>query len=258
MDAPIYVPMGGGRPPHKIGNYDGKYKGAIPARQALAESRNAAAMWLVSRSGGIKEVIETARLLGINSKLEPYPTTAIGASVVNLTELAKAFRAIVSGLYGQPHLIEKIADRNGETLFYKKHDSMPLFIEERALVEIREGLRGNVRLPNGTAHSLAASDFPIPVGGKTGTTNNFRDALFVGFTYGVDGITVAVWVGFDDYSQLALRETGARVALPIFKEIMLEVYGQNLIGPAPEFPDNIEKNIDTYLNKSIAPLLNPQ
>ncbi len=258
MDAPIFVPMGGGRPPHKIGNYDGKYKGAIPARQALAESRNAAAMWLMYRSGGIKEVIETARLLGIGSKLEPYPTTAIGASVVTLAELANAFRAIASGLYGQLHLIEKINGRGGEALFYRKHEPVSLYIEEGALAEIREGLRGNVRLPNGTAHSLAASDFPIPVGGKTGTTNDFRDALFVGFTYGAEGITVAVWIGFDDYQELGPKETGARAALPIFKEIMLGVYGKNLIGPAPEFPENIEKGIDAYLNRSVEPPSNPQ
>ncbi|MBI2068661.1 MAG: transglycosylase domain-containing protein [Candidatus Yanofskybacteria bacterium] len=258
MDILIYVAMGGKRPPHKIGNYDEKYKGAITARQALAESRNAAAIWLTYRNGGVKEVMETARLLGINSTLEPYITTSIGASIMSLVELANAFRAIASGLYGQPYLIERVEDRNGEILFYRKHEPVSLQISENALMEIREGLRSNVRLPNGTAHALAASDFPIPVGGKTGTTNDFRDALFVGFTYDVDGITIAVWIGFDDYSQLASRETGARAALPVFKEIMLGVYGQNLIGPAPEFPDNIEKSIDDYLNQDIIKISNPQ
>lgn len=247
MDIPIYVSMGEKRPPHKIENYDEKYKGPITARQALAESRNAAAVWFTYRNGGINEVMETARLLGINSTLEPYITTSIGASVLNLAELANAFRAIASGLYSQPYLIEKIEDRNGEVLFYRKHEPLPLYIAEEALVEIREGLRGNVRLPNGTAHSLAASDFPIPVGGKTGTTNDFRDALFVGFTYSTEGITVAVWIGFDDYQGLGPKETGARTALPVFKEIMLNVYSNNLVGPIPQFPEKIEMNIDAYL-----------
>lgn len=257
MDVRISLPMGPGQPRHVIGNYDGRYKGAIPVRQALAESRNAAAIWLTYRSGGIKEVIETAQLLGIKTKLEPYPTTAIGASVVNLTELANAFRTIASGLQGQPHLIEKVTDRGNEALFSRKYESQGVLVEEEAIREIQEGLRGNVRLPNGTAHSLDSNDFPIPVMGKTGTTNDFRDAFFAGSTYGVGGITVVVWIGFDDYRQLAPRETGARAALPIVKEIMLEAYGQGLIGPVPTFPENIEKGIDTYLHRGVE-LSNPQ
>lgn len=258
MDIPIYVPMGGGRPSHKIGNYDGKYKGAIPIRQALAESRNAAAMWLTYRSGGIREVIKTAELLGIETPLEPYPTTSIGASVVNLAELSNAFRSMATGLKGRPHVIEKITNRSNEVLFIRSQAVQSISIEEEALAEIQQGLRGNIRLPNGTAHSLAAADFPIPVGGKTGTTNDFRDALFVGFTFGPSGITVAVRIGFDDYTPLASRETGAKAALPVFKEIMLGVYGKKIMNPAPKFPEDIEKGIDAYLHRNIEPLSNPQ
>jgi membrane carboxypeptidase/penicillin-binding protein len=112
---------------------------------------------------------------------------------------------------------------------------------------IQEGLRGVVRLPEGTAHALNGRDFPIPVMGKTGTTSDFRDALFVGSTYGPPGITVAVRIGFDDNRALGDKETGGRTALPIFREIMLHVYGQQLVGPVPEFPREIEERIDTYL-----------
>ena len=83
--------------------------------------------------------------------------------------------------------------------------------------------------------------------GKTGTTNEFRDALFIGSTYGPKGITIAVRIGFDDNRSLGAKETGGRVALPVFKEIMLRVYRERLAGPVPEFPAQMEKNINDYL-----------
>jgi membrane peptidoglycan carboxypeptidase len=83
--------------------------------------------------------------------------------------------------------------------------------------------------------------------GKTGTTNDFRDALFVGSTYGVEGITIAVRIGFDDNRSLGPKETGGRVALPVFKEIMLKVYREKLTGPVPKFPARLEQSISAYL-----------
>ena len=112
---------------------------------------------------------------------------------------------------------------------------------------IQEGLRGVVRLPEGTAHSLDRRDFPIPVMGKTGTTSDFRDALFVGSTYGRQGITVAVRIGFDDNRELGAKETGGRAALPIFRDIMLRVYKARLVGRVPQFPPEIEEGIDNYI-----------
>jgi membrane carboxypeptidase/penicillin-binding protein len=104
-----------------------------------------------------------------------------------------------------------------------------------------------IRLPGGTAHALSGSTFPIPVMGKTGTTSEFRDALFVGSTYGPQGITVAVRIGFDDNRTLGLAETGGRTALPIFREIMLRVYRDALVGTVPPFPPEMESRIDAYL-----------
>jgi membrane peptidoglycan carboxypeptidase len=95
---------------------------------------------------------------------------------------------------------------------------------------IQEGLRGVVRIPTGTAHALDSRAFPIAVMGKTGTTNEFRDALFVGSTYGDEGITVAIRIGFDDNQSLGAKETGARVALPVFQELMLRVYQEGIVG----------------------------
>jgi penicillin-binding protein 1A len=89
--------------------------------------------------------------------------------------------------------------------------------------------------------------------GKTGTTSEFRDALFVGSTYGMQGITVAVRIGFDDNRTLGEKETGARAALPIFREIMLRVYRDKLTGPAPPFPRKIEEGINRYLAAQALP-----
>jgi penicillin-binding protein 1A len=88
--------------------------------------------------------------------------------------------------------------------------------------------------------------------GKTGTTSDFRDALFIGSTYGPQGITVAVRIGFDDNRELGDKETGGRAALPIFREIMLRVYQHQLAGPVPEFPYAIERRIDQYLARQAA------
>ena len=117
---------------------------------------------------------------------------------------------------------------------------------------IQEGLRGVVRIPSGTAHALDARSFPIPVMGKTGTTNNYRDALFVGSTYGPDGITVAVRIGFDDSRSLGGMETGGRAALPVFREVMLKIYQAKLVGSVPSFPANMENNIAEYLSGNFA------
>jgi membrane carboxypeptidase/penicillin-binding protein len=118
---------------------------------------------------------------------------------------------------------------------------------------IQEGLRGVVRIPSGTAHALDSRVFPIPVMGKTGTTNDYRDALFVGSTFGPTGITVAVRIGFDDDRSLGARETGALAALSVFREIILKVYQGRLVGPAPQFPTEMEENIDAYLNRERPP-----
>jgi penicillin-binding protein 1A len=87
--------------------------------------------------------------------------------------------------------------------------------------------------------------------GKTGTTNNFRDALFVGSTYGPDGITVAVRIGFDDNRSLGTGETGGRAALPIFREIMLRTYADELAGPVPSFPPEMDAAIDGYRARAL-------
>jgi len=248
-DEPIGVPMGSDGTIKWIANYDNQFKGPMPLRQALAESRNAVAVWM-TREVGIDNVIRTAKGLGIRTPLQRYITTALGASEVRLLELAGVYSALASGVLAEPHIVARVTDASDKVIYEAPRATRELAtagLDETQLAQIQEGLRGVIRLPTGTAHMLDSRDFPIPVMGKTGTTSEFRDALFVGSTYGPQGITVAVRIGFDDYRTLGDKETGGRAALPIFREIMLRIYAEKLVGPVPQFPRTIEEGIDAYL-----------
>jgi penicillin-binding protein 1A len=245
-DEPISVPDGEARPLKWISNYDGHFKGLIPIRQALAESRNAVAMWITEQIG-IDSVLRTSRSLGVRTPLERYPTTALGASEMNLLELANAYRTMASGIVAEPYVIRAIVRDSGEVVAATRRGPLPTSIDAAALSLIQEGLRGVVRLPTGTAHALASHAFPIAVMGKTGTTNEFRDAIFVGSTYGPNRITAAVRIGFDDNRSLGSRETGGRLALPVFQELILGVYRDKIVGAAPAFPAGIEGRITASL-----------
>jgi len=205
-DEPIAVPMGTDRPAKWIANYDHEFTGPIPMRQALAESRNAVAVWL-TREIGLDRVIGTSRELGIRTPLQPYITTALGASEVRLLELAGAYRAMAAGFLAEPYILNRVTGASGEVLYEAAGTALDFSSSHLNLIQ--EGLRGVVRIPEGTAHSLYGRDFPIPVMGKTGTTSDFRDALFVGSTYGPEGITVAVRLGFDDNRPLGRWFTAA-------------------------------------------------
>jgi len=243
-DEPIEVPLGNDGGSKWIANYDNQFKGPMPMRQALAESRNTVAVWL-TREIGVSNVIRTARQMGIRTPLQPYISTALGASEVRLLELADVYRAIASGVLADPYIVGRVTDIDGEELYVAPRDARS--VQSAGLRRIQEGLRGVVRIPGGTASVLNRRDFPVPVMGKTGTTSDFRDALFVGSTYGTSGITVAVRIGFDDNRPLGRSETGGRTALPVFREIMLRIYERQLVGPAPRFPYSIENGIDQYV-----------
>jgi penicillin-binding protein 1A len=244
-DEPISVPNGG-ETVKWISNYDGRFKGMIPIREALAESRNAVAIWITEQIG-IDAVLKASRSLGVRTALQRYATTALGGSEVSLLELATAYRTIASGVLAEPYVVRHIVRDSSEIRHEDEHRAALKSIGDTSLAMIQEGLRGVVRIPTGTGHALDSRGFPIPVMGKTGTTNEFRDALFVGSTYGVDGITIAVRIGFDDNRSLGAKETGGRVALPVFQEVMLKVYHDAIVGPVPAFPDQMEERITRYL-----------
>jgi penicillin-binding protein 1A len=115
-DEPIEVFMGTDQGVKWISNYDNQFKGPIPIRQALAESRNAVAVW-ITREIGLNSVIRAAREMGIRSPLQPYITTALGASEVRLLELAGAYRTMASGILAKPHIIDRVTDASGAVLY---------------------------------------------------------------------------------------------------------------------------------------------
>jgi len=138
-DEPIEVPMGGDQGVKWISNYDNQFKGPMPIRQALAESRNTVAVW-ITREIGLAHVIRTAREMGIRSPLQPYLATALGASEVRLLELAGAYRAMASGVLAEPHVIERVTDASGAVLYEPTLAARPIRSAELSLIQ--EGLRG--------------------------------------------------------------------------------------------------------------------
>jgi membrane carboxypeptidase/penicillin-binding protein len=143
-DEPISVATSGEQRLKWFSNFDGEFKGIIPARQALAESRNAVAIWIVQQIG-IDPVLRTARDVGIESLLHRYDTTALGASEVTLLELANAYRMMASGVYTEPYVIAKIEHGRGEIIYSHPAPCCESHENELGLSLIQEGLRGVVR-----------------------------------------------------------------------------------------------------------------
>jgi penicillin-binding protein 1A len=258
-DRPYCINMGRGRRIHCVSNYDGTFKGPISVREIIAQSRNVPTLRMVdslqdgSRSGhrGIDEVIATARMLGISTEMHRYSVSALGSDGVIPLEFANAYRAIASGISAKPYVVSQVTDERGNIL--TEHDVLtePLPVSPSDLRIVQELLRGTIRLPGATGRSLR--NFPVPCAGKTGTSNEHRDAWFVCFTYGSGGITVLAWVGYDEY----LRElphagrpkaTGGSAALPIVRTVLEGVYGENKpLGEPPRFPRALEASIENYI-----------
>jgi penicillin-binding protein 1A len=210
VDAPISFPsVSGTWTPH---NYDNKYEGTITLRHALAESRNIPAIKLAERVG-IKTVIEYAHKFGITSEIEPYLPVALGSAEVTLLEHTAAYTVFPNdGVRLSPHFIRKVTDYDGHVMEQDYPDVRDVLSAHSARVMV-ELLRGVVQ--NGTGY--AASKLNHPLAGKTGTTNDFTDAWFLGFS---PSITCGVWVGYDEKKTLGNKETGAQAALPIWMDFM--------------------------------------
>jgi penicillin-binding protein 1A len=210
VDSPISFPsVSGTWAPH---NYDNKYEGTITLRHALAESRNIPAVKLAQRVG-IKTVIEYVRKFGITSEIQPYLPVALGSAEVTLLEHTAAYTTFPNdGVRLSPHSIRKVTDYDGHVMEQDFADVRDVLSAHSARVMV-ELLQGVVR--NGTG--VAASKLNHPLAGKTGTTNDFTDAWFVGFS---PSITCGVWVGYDEKKTLGNKETGAQAALPIWMDFM--------------------------------------
>jgi penicillin-binding protein 1A len=161
-DEPISVSNGLGRPRKWIFELRRPLQGIDSVRIALAESRNAVAIWIVEQIG-IDRVLRTAKSLDVRTPLARFPTTALGASEMSLIDLANAYRTMASGIAAEPHVIRSVVRNSGEAIAIRRRRNALAPFEASALALIQEGLRGVVRLPSGTAHALAAVGFPIAV-----------------------------------------------------------------------------------------------
>jgi penicillin-binding protein 1A len=224
LDAPVSFRTASGLyTPH---NYDGKFEGNITLRRAIAQSRNIPALKLAERVG-IRKVIDYAHRFGITSEIPPYLPIALGAADMLLVEHTAAFTTFPNdGVRVSPRYIRKVEDYSGRVLeenFPDVHD-----VISARTARVMTGLLREV-VQHGTA--IRASKLNHPLGGKTGTTNDFTDAWFVGFS---PSLTAGVWIGFDDKGRsLGNKETGGAAALPMWVDFMQAAIKEH---PTEDFP----------------------
>lgn len=193
-------------------NYSQKYYGATTLRNGLTHSRNMVTIKLMEQIG-VPAVLGAARRLGIQSPLAPYLSLALGSSGVSLLELTASYNTFANaGLYVSPIFITRVVDAHQNVLEEHLPRAERAVSPEIAYV-MTSLLEGVVQ--HGTGRRVQA--LGRPVAGKTGTTNDFRDAWFFGYT---PELVTGVWVGIDDRSVLGHRESGGRVAAPIWLEFM--------------------------------------
>jgi penicillin-binding protein 1A len=206
VDSPVSF---GGYSPH---NYEGDYKGAMTLTAAFAESRNVPAIKLAARVG-IHKVIDVAHRFGITSNIPAYLPIALGAVEVTLEEQVAAYAVFPNdGIRVKPRLIRSVKNADGITL-WEEAPAVNQVIDQETARTMMGLLRAVTRMGTGAA----AAQLNHPLGGKTGTTSDYTDAWFLGFS---PSITCGVWVGFDGNQTLGEKETGARAALPIWMTLM--------------------------------------
>jgi len=239
LDSPITFETASG--PYVPHNYDEKFEGTITLRRALAQSRNIPALKLASTIG-IRTVIDYAHRFGITSNLPAYLPVALGAAEVTLFEQTSAFSVFPNdGVRVTPRYITKVTDYEGRVLEEDFPDVRDVIAARTA--RIMTSMLREVVL-HGTG--IAAASLNRPLGGKTGTTNDFTDAWFVGFS---PSMTAGVWMGYDEKKSLGAKETGAHAALPIWIEFMKVALAGREPGdfqPLPDMPpQSVAQRVDT-------------
>jgi penicillin-binding protein 1A len=239
-DSPVSF---GSYTPH---NYDGKYLGSISLLHAFADSRNIPALRLAERVG-IRRVIEVAHRFGISSNIPAFLPVALGSVEVTLEEQVAGYSSFPNdGVRLAPRLIRKVTNPDGMTIM----EDLP----QVSVATSSKTARTMMVLLQEVIHSgtgAAAASLKHPFGGKTGTTNDFTDAWFLGFS---PSITCGVWVGYDSRQSLGDKETGAHAALPIWMQFMkvaivgkdgevfaADVPAKNTAGGATAKPAGVEK-----------------
>ncbi|HEX7091249.1 MAG TPA: PBP1A family penicillin-binding protein [Longimicrobiales bacterium] len=212
-DSPLRLVQAGGRAwaPRNFGD---SYSGPIPMREALVHSKNIATVRLALELG-IREIIETARRLGLKGPLPPYPSTAIGAGGVTLLEMTAAYTAFAGlGRRVEPRFVLRVEDRAGRVLWrppVRAHQAL----DAGAAFLVLDMMRDVVDRGTGTA--VRAAGFAGPAAGKTGTTNDATDVWFIGVT---PSLAAGVWIGLDRPQPIVPGATGGRLAAPVWGRVM--------------------------------------
>ncbi len=213
-DVPVSFNVGPNQPPYEPKNYDHEYKGPITLRRALELSRNVPAVSLMQTLGPA-QVIEYPRKLGITTPIPEFLSVAIGAAEGTLLEMTSAYSALPNqGVRLTPLLLSEVTDREGNIL--ERHRPQPHeSIRADTAYLVTELLHGVIEHGTGANASTAALKWPL--GGKTGTTDDYTDAWFIGFD---PEITIGVWLGYDQKKPIGNNATGTTAALPIWTSIM--------------------------------------
>jgi penicillin-binding protein 1A len=210
LDTPTtFYTAGGPYTPH---NYEPDYRGSMSLIEAFAESRNIPALRLADKVG-IKKVIEVAHRFGITSNIPEFLPVAIGSADITLAEQVGAYSVFPNdGIRIAPHYIRRVEQADGQPL----QQTTP---EVREVVSLGVAREMMVLLQAVVQHGTGAAAGALhhPFGGKTGTTNNYTDAWFIGFS---PSITCGTWIGFDNRQTLGEKETGAKAALPMWMDFM--------------------------------------
>ena len=233
LDAPIRIVIDAAQEPWQPKNYYNRYGGIVTYQYALEHSINVPAV-RVGLLAGTPKVVETARRFGIRQTLLAYPSLHLGAFEVTPMEMASAYAAFASGgLLYKPRMVERIRSFDGRVL----EQSFPE-AAEAASPQATYVLLGMLRGVTQRGTGAAASRLNLNIAGKTGTTNDFTDAWFIGMT---PKYTIAVWVGHDTKKTLGPKSAGADVALPIWMRILARMKELGYVSEAEEFemPGNV-------------------
>lgn len=204
-------------------NFSHDFSGPVTLRRALENSLNVPSVRLL-KEVGIENCIDMARRLGIGERLNPYLSLALGTSEITLLELTAAYATFASqGVYSAPMLITRVYDRNGRVIEDHQPDRK-ISLDEDVAFQITYLLEGVVQ--SGTGRM--ARGLGRPLAAKTGTTDDYSDAWFVGYA---PELAAGVWVGYDDRIPIGAGETGARAAGPIWTSFM----GETLRHTAPSY-----------------------
>ena len=205
-------------------NYDGQFEGQIPMRRALYDSRNVPTVRMGMELGE-QTVIDMARKLGVSTPIPAYPSIHLGAASVLPIEMVAAYSAFATlGMQARAMGIARVENAQGEVLWSPESVRVPSLSPEEAWLMV-DMMKDVVR--RGTAAGSVGSQFPIPAGGKTGTTNDYTDVWYVGYT---SDLVAGVWMGFDRPDRIMPNAQGGRLAAPAWTAFMNEVYRRK---PAP-------------------------